>query len=196
MFDWKNVPAGHYTLTARATDTLGLISASPSILVTVNPGSIAVAAPDISPAGGIISGPTAVTLTTTTPGANITYTLDGTEPTASSTIYAGPFLLAKSGPLKAKAFLDGAADSAVTSANFVLLAAPLINLEVGSASAGEFRFRVSGIVGQQFVIETSTNLIEWNGISTNTLTSPVMEIIDVTSPESKTLFYRASLTSQ
>ncbi|RXF69722.1 alpha-L-fucosidase [Arcticibacter tournemirensis] len=47
-----------------------------------------------------------VRLTTATPVSGIRYTTDGTEPTAISTVYTGPFLLKSNGVVKAKAFKD------------------------------------------------------------------------------------------
>ena len=48
-----------------------------------------------------------VTLATTTAGAQIRYTLDGTEPTEESPVYAQPIELDKTTLLKAKGFKDG-----------------------------------------------------------------------------------------
>jgi len=61
-----------------------------------------------------------VTLSSTTPGATIYYTLNGTNPTTASKLYQGPFALAKSATLKAKAVESGYANSAVATANFTI----------------------------------------------------------------------------
>ncbi|MBI4657883.1 MAG: chitobiase/beta-hexosaminidase C-terminal domain-containing protein [Verrucomicrobia bacterium] len=77
-----------------------------------------VAAPSISPMGGTYSQPVTVTLSTTTTGASIYYTLDGSYPTTSSTLYTGPFSLTGYLLMKAEAVKSGMADSEVVSAWF------------------------------------------------------------------------------
>lgn len=61
-----------------------------------------VAAPVISPAGNILNGK--VEITTATKGAEIRYTTDGSEPTATSALYTAPLDLGKPGVVKAAAF--------------------------------------------------------------------------------------------
>ncbi|MCZ7636591.1 MAG: chitobiase/beta-hexosaminidase C-terminal domain-containing protein [Verrucomicrobia bacterium] len=81
-----------------------------------------VAAPIISPYGGVFTGSVSVTLSTSTSGATIRYTTNGSEPTSGSTLYTAPFLLTQNATVKAKAFKSGMADSVTTtSAPFVLL---------------------------------------------------------------------------
>ena len=55
--------------------------------------------------------PLAVALATTTSGAEIRYTLDGSEPTETSALYAAPVPVDRSLTLKAKGFKPGAAPS-------------------------------------------------------------------------------------
>jgi Chitobiase/beta-hexosaminidase C-terminal domain len=65
-----------------------------------------VAAPVFTPPGGA-SVPVSVTITDATPGAVIYYTLDGSLPTQSSTLYTGPAPLASASVLRAAAFTNG-----------------------------------------------------------------------------------------
>lgn len=62
-----------------------------------------------------------VTITCTTEGANIYYTIDGTEPTASSTLYAGAFDLDETATVKAIAVKADYADSEVASLECVVV---------------------------------------------------------------------------
>ncbi len=61
------------------------------------------------------SGAQLVTLSTTTSGATIYYTVDGTTPTSASTQYFAPFLLTSTVTVKAIGVLSGDTDSAVAS---------------------------------------------------------------------------------
>ena len=74
--------------------------------------------PVISPNGGLFSTPQPVTLTTSTPGAALYYTLDGSTPTASSTPYTGPVLISTTSTLKAVGIRSGYDNSPVATAGF------------------------------------------------------------------------------
>ncbi len=73
-------------------------------------------APVITPNGGRFSGSCEVSITAQE-GASIFYTMDGTEPTASSTKYTGKFTITATTTIKAIAFV-GEARSSVTTATF------------------------------------------------------------------------------
>jgi hypothetical protein len=79
-----------------------------------------VAAPSIAPAGGTFTNSVTVSLASTTAGATIRYTTDGSTPTAASASYSLPFKLTSTTTLKARAFLAGWTDSAITTASFTL----------------------------------------------------------------------------
>jgi len=82
------------------------------------------AAPAFSPAGGTFSSAQSVTISSSTSGASIRYTTDGSTPTSTSgTLYAGPVNVAATLTLKAIAFKSGLADSAVTTATYTVLPA-------------------------------------------------------------------------
>lgn len=79
-----------------------------------------VSAPIISPNGGDFVSSVTITIASATPGASIYYTLDGSQPSASSTLYTGPFSLEKVGTtaIKAVAVKNGFKNSAVTTSVF------------------------------------------------------------------------------
>ena len=80
-------------------------------------------APIISPNSTSFTSAITITLSDASAGASIYYTLDGTMPTASSTLYAGPFTLTSNAVVQAVAIAPGSVNSAVTSTSFVNTAA-------------------------------------------------------------------------
>ena len=78
-----------------------------------------VEAPVISPNGGsdLIEAQT-VTLSCETEDASIYYTLDGSTPTAESTLYSAPFQVSETTTVKAIAIKEGLSNSSVASATF------------------------------------------------------------------------------
>ena len=95
-----------------------------SIVATIeggeNPPAPTVATPAITPNGGSFLGTQAVTLSCETEGASIYYTLDGSDPTAESTLYAGAFELTESATVKAIAIKEND-KSAIASATFTAI---------------------------------------------------------------------------
>jgi hypothetical protein len=84
------------------------------------PYTIQVATPTISPAGGTFGVAQAVALATSTPGATICYTTDGSTPSTTSTAYTAPVNVATTCTLKAIAIKTGCTDSGVASASFTI----------------------------------------------------------------------------
>lgn len=77
-----------------------------------------VTAPTIMPNGGSFTGSLSVTMQTTTSGASIYYTSDGSTPTQSSKLYSAPISLTGNTSIKAAAFKSGYQPSTVASASF------------------------------------------------------------------------------
>ncbi len=55
---------------------------------------------------------------------------------------------------------------------------------------GTFQTRITGIAGQQFVIQASTNLVDWTSLGTNTLTADWLDYVDLSSTNFPVRFYR------
>jgi len=77
-----------------------------------------VAAPVFSPEGGNFSEPITVTITTTTAGAKIYYTTDGSEPTEASTLFTAPIPVAETTTIKARGFHPDLDPSIIVSATY------------------------------------------------------------------------------
>jgi hypothetical protein len=79
-----------------------------------------VAAPTFSPAAGTYPTAQTVTISTSTSGATIRYTVDGSTPTASSTLYTGPISVPTTRTVNAIALKSGLANSSVASATYTI----------------------------------------------------------------------------
>jgi hypothetical protein len=92
------------------------------------------AAPSFSPAAGSYSSAQTVSLADGTPGATIYYTLDGSTPTASSSIYSAPLQVSATTTINAIAAASGYTNSALSSATFTIAAAGApVNVVLSSA---------------------------------------------------------------
>lgn len=82
------------------------------------------AAPAFSPAAGTFDGKQQVTLSSSTPGAVIHYTTDGSMPTESSPVYTGPITVDKNTTVKAIAVAPDVPASQVASADYSITPPP------------------------------------------------------------------------
>jgi len=85
--------------------------------------SIQAAAPAFSPAAGMYTSAQAVTLASSTPGATIYYTTDGSTPRTSSPVYSAPLNLTATATVNAFAAAAGLVNSAVAGATYTIQAA-------------------------------------------------------------------------
>jgi nucleoid-associated protein YgaU len=119
-----------------------------------------VAAPTFTPAAGVYTSSQNVAIATTTEGAEIRYTTDGTDPSATSgTVYAGPVAVAATTTLKAVAVKKDWTDSAVVGAEYTITGTVAgvtfspasgsytgsVDVALASATAGaEIRYTIDG----------------------------------------------------
>ena len=75
--------------------------------------------PDFSVPGGLHTGAITVALSSTTPGATIRYTLDGSRPTSSSPIYSDPLAITTTTMLRARAWAAGLMVSPTATATYL-----------------------------------------------------------------------------
>ncbi|MGA3019851.1 MAG: chitobiase/beta-hexosaminidase C-terminal domain-containing protein [Bryobacteraceae bacterium] len=140
-------PTGLYTppssVTAQYTVTVTAQSQadptkSASAIVTLVPAQPA-AAPTFSPSGGTYTAAQTVTLHSTTSGATIRYTLDGSTPSETAgTVYTAPFAISSTTTVKAMAYAAGLTDSSVATAIYTILAAaPTFSPSGGTYTAAQ-----------------------------------------------------------
>ena len=85
-----------------------------------------VATATITPAGGTFTNAVSVALNCTTPGATVTYTINGPVPTTNSAVYSSPFTLTNSALVQAIGFAAGYNPSAIATGSFtVVVGAPV-----------------------------------------------------------------------
>lgn len=65
-----------------------------------------------------------------------------------------------------------------------------VNLSNARLQSGQCNFQCTGQAGQRFVIERSTNLVQWAAIATNTLTGSSLNFTDATPMNSGQRYYR------
>jgi hypothetical protein len=125
--------------TVSATSTGYAIYNNSTGTVTIEPAAVIdgrmypvlnVATPVAAPPAGTYTSAQTVTLTTTTEGAAIYYTLDGSTPSVSSTLYTGPINIPVMTTLKAIAVKEGMNNSAVLTAVYTasFTSAPVLTL--------------------------------------------------------------------
>lgn len=109
---------GSYVLQLAAFD--GEKTTIDQVVATVVAAGTPVAAPVVSPPSGPTPGAATVTMSTSTPGATIHYTLDGSAPTASSSTYTGPFSVTTDVTIRAVAFRANMSPSPVVERTYII----------------------------------------------------------------------------
>jgi hypothetical protein len=132
-----NLYAGPLTLSS--TTTLKVIAFKTGLTNSaVKSGlyTIKAIAPVFSPAAGTYTSAQAVTITTTTSGASIRYTTDGSAPSATAgNLYSGPVSIGATTTLKAIAYASGLKSSNVTSGNYRIHLPPTVSLTAPAANS-------------------------------------------------------------
>src|SRR5258708_10847759 len=94
--------------------------------------------PIISPATGTYTSSQTVTITDSTAGSNIFYTLDGSPPSPSSTPYANPFTVSTSTTVKAIATASGFTQSPTATSVITINSQPPAASPVTSPFTGTY----------------------------------------------------------
>ncbi len=130
-------------------------------------GTPALPPPTLAPPGGTFQGPVNMTIQPPAGDVRMYYTLDGTVPTTNSQPYAGPFTLTNSAVVNANAWEPGYIDSVAVSAQFTILPGIYFS-SPGGFTNGIFQMSLTGPVGSNYVLQVSSNLLQWISIGTNT----------------------------
>jgi glucose/arabinose dehydrogenase len=128
----------------------------PSLVVTQTFNYIA-AKPSFSPSQGPISPGGTISISSATPNAEIRYTLDGSEPTAESPLYAAPLNISTSTLLKARAFRSGFTASDVATFHH----APVRLGPVRTTSYGATVVSWSSLSNETYRLQYSPDLSYW-----------------------------------
>jgi uncharacterized repeat protein (TIGR03806 family) len=153
------------------------------------PGTPALTPPIITPAGGSFAGYVTVTLHSPDAGATFYYTTNGALPTTNSFLYSGPLHLTNSLTLRANAFESGFNNSVAASALFTVQPGVYFTSS-GFLTNGQFQLGVFGVPGKSYVLQASTNLINWIPLSTNVAVTNLFPLIDPGAGSFPYRFYR------
>ncbi len=125
-------------------------------------------APTFNPTGGTYSSAQQVTISDSLAGANLYYTLDGSAPTAQSTLYTGPVTISQSSTLSAIAIVTGYTSSSIATAAYTIQAASAVptisSLSPTSATVGGAAFTLT-VNGTNF---DSGSTVKWGSTALTT----------------------------
>jgi sugar lactone lactonase YvrE len=133
-------------ITVSASETLQAIAVAPEYLesgVAAAAYTLQAATPVFTPSEGIYGGTQTVTITDTTAGATVYYTVDGTTPTTGSTKYAGAITVSASETLEAIAAAPGYSPSTVATTRYTIGAATVPEI-ITVAGNGTYGFSGDG----------------------------------------------------
>ncbi len=126
----------HTTVSAIAFKNGYAASSVATATYTFNLGTLA--APTISPGTNTYNNDVSVTLSSSQSGATVRYTLDGSDPTASSTLYSAPLSITSAKTIKAKAFHPDYTTSPTASADYTFVTAtPTLNPAAGTYTTAQ-----------------------------------------------------------
>ncbi|HTV62082.1 MAG TPA: RICIN domain-containing protein [Verrucomicrobiae bacterium] len=149
---------------------------------------IFLSAPAIEPDGGIFGGSVTVTLSAP-PGVSLYYTLDGTTPTTNAVPYIRPFALTNSAVVAAIAAAPGAVNSGAASASFDVLP-PVFFTSEGFLANGQFQLGFEGVVSDTYILEATTNFLDWVPLDTNLSSTSLFDLFDPNATNFPYRFYR------
>jgi len=155
-------------------------------------GTPALAPPVLAPSGGTNYGPVSINVLPPDTNEVVYYTLDGTLPTTSSLVYSNAIVLTNTATVSANAFEAGYINSVAASGLFTILP-PIFFTAPGAFSNGVFQLQLSATPNQNYVLQSSTNLMQWISISTSTPSATPFYLTDTNAANFPNRFYRVLL---
>ena len=132
--------------------------ANASDITVSDPQYPTVSTPTFSPEGGAYTAAQTVTISCATSGATIRYTLDGSTPTANSTLYSSPITISQTTTVKAIGIKSGMLNSYVATAEYTIVT-PITIAEARALENNEYAL-VQGVVtlldGRNVYIQDAT----------------------------------------
>ncbi len=113
--------------------------------------------PTFSPVGGTYTDSLTVVISCATDSATIHYTLDGSEPTESDSLYFEPLLIEQTTTVQAKAWKDGCQPSSIASETYTI---EIPKLNVTPPSLNDFTYSGSGPSDPQTIFISGINLTD------------------------------------
>jgi hypothetical protein len=153
-------------------------------------GTPALAPPVLMPASGTFTNLVTLTLLPPDPNATLYYTLDGSLPTTNSILYTGPFNLTFSAVVTANAFETNYVNSVQVSGAFTIESPEYSFTGPSVLSNGTFQVEFWASTGQTYILESSTDLINWTAVSTNEPATVPFTLVDPGAVDAPYRFYR------
>ncbi len=144
------------TINALATASRQTTSGTASATYTIES---QVAAPSFSPPAGSYSAAQSVTVSSTTGGATIYYTTDGSTPSTSSAVYSAPVNVSSSETLKAFAVKSGFFNSTVGSATYTISTGGGISFGSGFTAGSMVLNGSAAITGGSLTVTPNTTFV-------------------------------------
>jgi uncharacterized repeat protein (TIGR03806 family) len=174
------------TLARNLIDTNGV--AVMAAWINSLPGLSALAPPTITPNGGTFFAPVKVALQGPDTNAAIYFTLDGSLPTTNSFLYSQTFTLATNAIVSASAYETNYDNSVAAGALFSVF--PIYFLTSGFLTNGQFQMEFNGAPGSNYVLQASTNLLNWTPLTTNLAATNLFNLMDPGATNFPLRFYR------
>lgn len=191
--------AGTYSdCTIRVTDAAN----NASNIINVNTFTVTATVDDpvASPEGGTYDSPQSVTLTSSTPGAAIYYTADGTTPTASSTVYTTPINISANATLKFFAAKAGMEDSQEMMEEYTInnadqVVAPIASLP-GGVYIGAHSVTLSTTTSGAIIYYTTDNTTPTLASATYTMPITISQNMTLRAIAAKTGMHNSGVTTE